>query len=177
MPKDMKEVVHFFDIIEDHHGEFDWDTLKISLERPDPDFDSLPVPLKPKTKIPHEMVVQIAIYELPNNPKHYMIFKWFQFINQGQSVKGSTAVARNICVNPPFMMNMLGCGQATASHFHYIFENMGKWQARNKSLAPRAPTKEGKAHQNNFFAGLTDEEIDDGFNYLISAPEESFKQL
>eukprot|EP00969_Alexandrium_andersonii_P059200 2607929-Alexandrium_andersonii.AAC.1 len=81
-------------------------------------------------------------------------------MNQGQNTKGSVAMARKICVNPPFMMNLRGCGSATAARFHYLFENMGKWQACIKSLSARSPTQEKKSN-NHFFENLTDEEIDE----------------
>eukprot|EP00969_Alexandrium_andersonii_P101474 4476924-Alexandrium_andersonii.AAC.1 len=38
IPKDTKDIVHFFYVIEDFQGGFDWDSVKSSLERPEPDF-------------------------------------------------------------------------------------------------------------------------------------------
>ena len=51
---------------------------------------------------------------------------------------------------------------------------MGGWQARTQSLTLKV--KEDKDEVNSFMAGLTDEEIDAGFEFLGEAPCEPVKQ-
>ena len=170
------ELTHVVDVIHDHAGEFDWDNLQNLLERPAPLYDQLPAPLKPKAVMPHETIMQICIYEHQANPKHYTILKWFTFMRDGKTAKTSKEVAIILCNNTPMMINMGGGGRVAPMHFHYLLENMGMWQARTKSLAPKMQHAKDAGHT-KFMMHLTDDEVDEGFDFIVSAPTEALLRM
>ena len=102
------DLVHAFDIFYDEECNYDLDVVKMLLERPKPDYKSLPGVLAPKDDLPQDSTMQLAIIDIPDKPTHKVIFKWFTFKVAGTNTKCPKAVISRLCHNTPKMINIPG---------------------------------------------------------------------
>ena len=127
---DATDLTHWVDFHADYHqpGGFDWADLTLKLDQEKPNYAELPEPLCPKSLLPQGTKMQIAIMDIPGNNDHFAIFKWYTF-----PAKASKNIAIAATSGTCKMLSIAG-GKASAQYFHYLFENMGGWQARTRDL-------------------------------------------
>ena len=179
LPASATDLTHFFDVILDVELQSPatlFPEMQGYLERDQPQYAALPSPLRPKAELPDDTAMQLCIAQIPGQPGHYFVLKWFTFRKDGTNVKRHKSVAQNLCHGEVKMCSWSGRQGQTC--WPYLFENLVHWQARTHGLAPKIADKGDKDKSCMF--GLTDDEVDAGFQFLIeSAPrtDESLKQL
>ena len=170
------DIVHWIDFIKEHEepGGFNFEALRIALDNPEPKYKDLPAPLCPKAAVPDGTAQNIAILDVPGRQHVYTIINWYTFPQ-----RTARAIARSAAHGQCKMMDFgAQSGKLNAIHFHYLFEKMGGWQARSRSLSVKTKDKGDKdSNHKNFMLTLTDEEVDDGLAYMMKAPDEPVKQL
>ena len=162
------------DVLPDFAGDIPWAELSTKLYVQTPDYVALPAPFCPNGTLPRNTLMQLSIVEHKENPRHFTIFKWWMFMKDGKTDRQPKAIIQALCHNQP---RMIRCGpnRTCSAHFRYLFENMGGWQARTQSLAIKLEQLPSE-NQHNFMANLTDEQIDEGFSFMMEAPNEPVKQ-
>ena len=168
------EVVHAVDIISDYAEQIDWGFVSHLMETGA--YSQLPDRIRPKQDLPPQIEFSLAIVPAPHDPSKHVILKLYTFMEGGKNVKKPVATARALCDGIPYMIDCPSARTATIC-FKYMWQMMGGMQARPWQLAQK-DLPIAKEPRQNFFATLTDEEINDGFSYIRKVPrtDENLRQ-
>ena len=151
-------MVHAIDQIDDFKEDVDFVVLKRAYLKAidDDDFSALPEPFGFKEKPPAGTKLQIAIFHA--DPPSKFIVKHLVFKDKMKPQSFQRLIygeARRLKFTHP---------KIGVKVWQYTFENMGGWQFRQHHLTPEVISKsKGSMDMNT----LTDEQVDEGFDYIV----------